>query len=254
MKTFVISLPDAAVRREKIKNNFFEKNINYELVNGVDKKDLIFLKDLSGFYFQNNLFKINSTNHKLYTNRSWFRYGEIANVFAHYQIWKKVSNDSEPNCLICEDDCYPSKNFTLDLLNQFDLNVNEFIYLQATTAHYQNKNMLISDLPNDERNSKLKKITKNKNIICEGTAAYCISKGACKKLCDYLEVTGFDGPIDNLISRLSDFNLFCPSDIDNYFYLDDTSKFSYTHHGQFGYKYTNGDVELNSTFEVLFKD
>jgi hypothetical protein len=40
---------------------------------------------------------------------------------------------------------------------------------------------------------------------------------------------------------------------ENYFFLDETSKFSYTHDGVFVSKYQNGVLELQSTCELIFK-
>lgn len=255
MKTIVISLPNAKERQEKIKINFLNKNINYKLSDGISAKDIIFLKDLSGFYFNDTLFKINDNNLIKYTNRNWFRFGEIANVFAHYKVWKQILNkEDETHFLICEDDCIPSSNFFVNSLLKFNLTDVGFIYLQATTAHYEDKKFLINNLPSCNQDNNLKEITENKSFICEGTAAYLISKEACKKLCSYVEDNGYDGPIDNLISRLDNFKLYCPIDIENYFFLDETSKFSYTHDGIFVSKYHNSTLELQSTCELIFKE
>jgi GR25 family glycosyltransferase involved in LPS biosynthesis len=255
MKTVVISLPNAKERQEKIKINFLNKNINYEMSNGVSPKDIVFLKNLSGFYFNDMLFKINDKNLIKHTNRNWFRFGEIANVLAHYKVCKTLLNDENNSYfLICEDDCIPSINFDLNHFNKFNFNETGFIYLQATTAHYQDKKILINQLPYCKTNNNLKEITKHKNFICEGTAAYIISKNYCQMLCDYIENNGYDGPIDNLICRLDNFTLYCPVDIENYFFLDDTSKFSYTHDGTFVSKYHNGTLELQSTCELIFKE
>jgi GR25 family glycosyltransferase involved in LPS biosynthesis len=255
MKTIVISLPNAKERQENIKINFLNKNINYEISDGISPKDIIFLKDLSGFYFDEKLFKINDKNLIKYTNRNWFRFGEIANVFAHYKVCKALLNDkNNSNFLICEDDCIPSVNFNFNDFNKFNFNETGFVYLQATTAHYQDKKTLISKLSDCKTNNNLKEITHNKNFICEGTAAYVISKDYCQMLCNYIENNGYDGPIDNLISRLDNFILHCPIDIENYFFLDETSKFSYTHDGVFVSKYQNGILELQSTCELIFKE
>ena len=156
MKTIVISLPAAKERQDKIKTNFLNKNINYEISDGISPKDIVFLKDLSGFYFNNIFFKINDKNLIKYTNRNWFRFGEIANVFAHYKVCKSLLNDkNNSHLLICEDDCIPSVNFNFNHFNKFNFNETGFVYLQATTAHYQDKKTLIEKLPYCKTNNNL---------------------------------------------------------------------------------------------------
>lgn len=256
MKTKVISLPSAIERQNNIAINFKNKNINYDLVDGVGVKDLIFDKDtLKYFKFLNKKIEINLNNLIKFTNRKWFRFGEIANVLAHYQVWHSLKSDKNENVyLICEDDCIPAQSFVLENLNLFDYSKIDCLYLQATTAHMQEKMTLIKNLPSVEWDDRLKIINNYTHFICEGTAAYCITKQGAQKLCDYVETVGFDGPIDNLFSRFQNFTLLCPKNIEDYFFLDSTANYSYTHTGSFEYKYMIRDVEFQTKDKLILGD
>jgi GR25 family glycosyltransferase involved in LPS biosynthesis len=170
---------------------------------------------------------------------------------AHYRLWKALQNDSTcETYLICEDDCLPSNGFKIDLLTKFDYSKIDFLYLQAITAHHQNKQALIDSLPFFLDTSNLKLIDRFKNYICEGMAAYCITKIGAKKLCDYIELNGYDGPVDNIVTRLKNFDCVCPSNLNDFFYLDDTASYSFTHSGDFFKKYDLNGIELQSRIEL----
>lgn len=252
MKTKVISLPAATERQQNILQNFSAKKMEYDLVDGIDVSDIVFSKNtMTNFTFKNKKFEINLENLFKYTNRKWFRFGEIANVLAHYQVWDSLKKDSDNDVyLICEDDCIPSKTFDLAKLNQFDYSKIDCLYLQATTAHMQEKKKLINILPETEWDKKLKTINQYVPFICEGTAAYCITKSGATKLCNYVEKIGFDGPIDNLFARLKDFVLVCPNQIDDYFFLDETANYSYTHTGKFDFEYQIEDFTFYTKKEL----
>ena len=130
----------------------------------------------------------------------------------------------------------------------------DFLYLQAVTAHYQNKNQYIETLPTAKWDHNLKIINTAKNYICEGMAAYCITKTGAKKLCSYIEENGYDGPVDNIITRLKDFECTCPVNLNDYFYLDDTSNFSYTHTGDFLNRYDLNGIELQAKVKLQIKE
>lgn len=252
MKTKVITLPTAIDRQKNISKHFSDKNIIFEFVSGVTPNEIIFYKSEEPYFvFNNTTIKINKFNLLKYTNRNWFRFGEIAALMAHYKLWKElIEDETETFYLICEDDCLPSKEYTEDLLKIFDYSNIDLLYLQAITAHHQDKKNLVLSLPTYKNDVNLKLINKYQNYICEGMVAYCITKMGAKKLCDYIELFGYDGPVDNIITRLDGFNCVCPSDLSKYFYLDDTATYSYTHSGNFINKYNFIGLELQSK-EIL---
>jgi GR25 family glycosyltransferase involved in LPS biosynthesis len=253
MKIKVISLATAVERQQKIKQNFDAKNMAYELVEGVSINDIKFDKSNCTYNFDNTNFLINKDNLLKYTNRLWVRFGEMAALMAHYRLWKALQDDlDEEVYLICEDDCLPAEGFKIDLLTQFDYSKIDFLYLQAITAHHQNKQNLIDSLPFVSNDSNLKLIDRFKNYVCEGLAAYCITKKGAKKLCEYIECNGYDGPVDNIITRLKNFDCMCPSNLNDYFYLDDTASYSYTHSGDFFNKYDLNGIELQSKQKLNF--
>jgi GR25 family glycosyltransferase involved in LPS biosynthesis len=256
MKTLVITLPSAVERHAKIKNNFKLCNIDYSIVNGVSNFDIIFNRSSTPSYtFAGKTFEINHENLLKYTKRSWVRFGEIAALMAHYKIWKDLCNDPVNEVyLICEDDCFPSSEHIMSNLSKFDYSKLDFLYLQAVTAHYQNKDQYIEALPEAEWDKNLKIINTSKHYICEGLAAYCITKTGAEKLCLYIEQNGYDGPVDNIITRLENFECTCPSNLNDYFYLDDTSNFSYTHTGNFLNKYDLNGIELQAKDSLQIKE
>lgn len=252
MKIKIITLPYAKERQEKIKYNFGIKNISYELADGIDPNHIKFNKTLQSYIFDGKNFLINKKNLLKYTNRLWIRFGEIAALMAHYRLWKALQSDPNDDVyLICEDDCLPSNAFKIDLLSKFDYSKIDFLYLQAITAHHQNKQALIDSLPYFLDSKNLKLIDRFKNYICEGLAAYCITKQGAKKLCDYIEINGYDGPVDNIITRLENLDCVCPENLNDFFYLDDTAAHSYTHSGDFFNKYDLNGIELQSKNNLL---
>ena len=246
MKIKVITLPEAKERQLRIKNIFDNKNIFFEFVNGVAPNDITFFKNLN-FKVHDKIYKINEENLLKYTNRLWVRFGEIGALMAHKYIWEELLNDKENNVyMICEDDFIFSDAFKIDFLDSFDYSKFDLLYLQAVTAHYQNKNNLLNVYKSASWDSNLKIIDKNKNIMFEGFACYCITKTGAQKALNYIENNGYDGPIDNLVCHIDNFLSVCPTNINDYVYLDDTSKFSYTHTGDFIHKYKLNNIELQS--------
>lgn len=248
MKTKVITLDDAKERQENVKKYFSEKAINFDFVSGVTPDEIVFYNSENPYFvFNGKNIKLNEQNLMKYTSRLWFRFGEVAALMAHYKIWKELIEDkNEVAYLICEDDCMPSKTFNVSVLDSFNYDEIDLLYLQAITAHHQDKKMLVEALPYFKHDLNLKLITKFKNYICEGMVAYCITKQGAKKLCDYLEINGYDGPVDNLIVRVEGFDCVCPANLSDYFYLDTTSSYSYTHDGNFVNKYAINSLELQS--------
>ena len=143
MKTRVITLPEAFDRQKKIDALFNSKNIDFQYKIGVGPKDIKITSNF-GFICKNKTYSINKDNLIKYTNRVWIRFGEIAALMAHKSIWEELIKDENENVyLICEDDCRFSDSFTMEYLDQFDDTKYDLLYLQAVTAHYQNKNNLL---------------------------------------------------------------------------------------------------------------
>lgn len=250
MKTRVITLPEAFDRQKKIDKLFNSKNIDFQYRIGIEPKDMEITSN-PGFICKNKTYFINKKNLIKYTNRVWIRFGEIAALMAHKSIWEELIKDENENVyLICEDDCRFSDSFTMEYLNQFDATKYDLLYLQAVTAHYQNKNNLLQLYKNADWDNRLKVIDKHKEIMFEGFAGYCISKEGAKKLIQYIESNGYDGPIDNLVCHVDDFICVCPTNINDYVCLDEDSKYSFTHSGDFKHQYRLNGIEIHSREEI----
>jgi type IV secretory pathway VirB6-like protein len=88
----------------------------------------------------------------------------------------------------------------------------------------------------------------------EGFAGYCLSKQGAKKLINYVETNGYDGPIDNLVCHIEDFLSVCPANINDYVCLDSDSNYSFTHSGDFIHQYTLNGIELQSKEPLNIKN
>ncbi|MEO5366118.1 MAG: glycosyltransferase family 25 protein [Magnetococcus sp. WYHC-3] len=155
---------------------------------------------------------------------------------------------------MCEDDCLLSDNFLINSLDLFDYSKFDLLYLQAVTAHHQNKAEIIKNYPNADWDSNLKIINSNKMIMFEGFAGYCISKSGAQKAIEYIEKNGYDGPIDNLVCHIPNFISVCPVNLQNYLFLDETSKYSYTHTGNFLYNHKLNQINLQSKKQLKLKN
>lgn len=242
----IITLPSATERHKDIREVFENQQIPFQFERGVSESDMQFSYTPPHFVFENTKIPLRIRNILACTNRSWVRFGEMAALMAHYRLWKKLAASNDKCYLICEDDCRPSKTFKIETLSSFDYDKIDLLYLQAITAHYQPKQRMVDALPSASFDPRLKAITNMKGLICEGLAAYCISKLGAKKLCDHIENHGYDGPVDNIITRLLNFECYCPSDIINYFDLAKTSNYSYTHTSDNWLKTNIGNIEIQS--------
>jgi GR25 family glycosyltransferase involved in LPS biosynthesis len=253
MKTKIITLPSELVRQKIIKNSFDDKKIKFEFINGINIEDVKFIKNTPGFIFNNCFLKINIPQLLKYTNRNWIKFGEIGCFLAHYKLYKQLLSEKDINeYLICEDDCKPSINFFIEKFNIFNFSKIDLLYLQSVTAHHQNKQPLVDMLPVSQKEKNIKNIIHNISNICEGTTSYIITKSGAKKFCDYIDNNGYDGPIDNLFTRVPNMELSCPIDVENYFTLENTSKNSSIHSGEFRYNYNILEIILKSNKQLEF--
>lgn len=274
MITKVITLPQAKDRQNQIDLSFGLKNIPFQYFFGVESNDFLFTKDET-FYFKNKPFKIHSAKLYDYTLRFYILIGEIANVFAHYCLWNELKKDSNNDVyLICEDDCTPSDNFNINNLMDVDYSDIDCLYLQAPPTKESEKRIqsIVEGLENFKLTSELKIVPPDLifkdhktfyNFICVGTGAYCITKRGAQKLCDYIENIGYDGPMDNFISRMQNFNLIYPTKIKNFFCLNEMAKYSYIQNTVFPESSEThvleilssvGKIEIRSRKELQIKD
>jgi len=247
----IITLPSATERHKDIRAVFENQQIPFQFEKGVLEKEIVFYSNPPHFIFNDTKIPLRISNILSCTNRTWVRFGEIAALMAHYRLWKRLIHSDDKFYLICEDDCLPAKSFNIETLADFEYDKIDLLYLQAITAHYQPKQRMIDALPSASFDPRLKVINNQKGLICEGLAAYCISKMGAKKLCDHIETHGYDGPVDNIITRLLHFQCYCPFDIINYFDLAKTSNYSYTHTSDNWLKTNIGNIEIQSKNKII---
>lgn len=237
MNIKVITLPEAYERQQRIISSFEANNLKFEFRDGVRLEDCKFtsIDDIHFVEFCGTSLKINENEFIENTNRSWMRFGEIAAYVAHYKIWKEFKDSNDDKIIICEDDAYPQSD--MSFLNDLNYDGIEFVNLQTVTAHNQEKQVLYREPFVSFANNGLVKYENYIKILCEGLAAYMITKSGAKLLCDYIEANGFVGPNDCLIAKLAEQKImpvYSPVDLYKCFGLDpETNQVSYTHTGQF---------------------
>lgn len=232
----VITLPEAIERQQKIKTNFNKYNINFVFKNGIVNNQCFFEEECGLHYIfcDDVKLKINEDLLLQNTNRNWIRFGEIAAYIAHYKLWKEFLNSNEETALICEDDANPQSD--LNFLLNFDYSKINFLNLQNVTAHNQAKINLYRE-PFVKVSDNLVEYKKQLPILCEGLAAYLITKTGANKLCSFIEENGYVGPNDCMITKLCEAGVMpihAPLDVEKCFGLDqETYQTSYTHTGNF---------------------
>lgn len=237
MKICVITLPDATERQNRIIDSFSSNNLKFEFKNGIKIEDCKFFKSEKNYYVEckGNQIQINEDKFIENTKRSWMRFGEIAAYVAHYNIWKEFKESGDDKIIICEDDAYPQSD--MSFLNEINFDGISFVNLQTVTAHNQEKQPLYREPFISFSNNGLVKYEKYIGILCEGLAAYMLTKTGAKTLCDYIEANGFVGPNDCLIAKLAETDIMdvhSPVDLQKCFGLDpETNQISYTHSGTF---------------------
>jgi len=237
MKIKVITLPEAIERQAEINKNFGKYNIPFEYADGININDCKFIEENSTHYIVYNdiKLKINEYLFEQNTNRPWMRFGEIAAYIAHYKLWKEFQNSSDEQVIICEDDAFPQSD--LSLLKTIDYSGVHFINLQTVTAHYQSKNELYREPFVSFHHPGLVLYEKYLHLLCEGLAAYLLTKDGANILCSYIENNGFVGPNDCLITKLAEakvLKIHSPIKLEECFSLDPkTYSTSYTHTGNF---------------------
>lgn len=237
MNVKVITLPEAKERQKRITTSFKNNSIPFQFRDGIELKDCQFHEINGKHYVENKrrLFEINEDKFISNTNRTWMRFGEIAAYIAHYNVWKEFNNSNDESILICEDDAWPQSDMTF--LNEIDLSEIGFINLQTVTAHNQDKQPLYRNPFVSFENNGLVKYKMYISVLCEGLAAYMLTKSGSKILCEYIEENGFVGPNDCLIAKLAEQNIlpvYSPVHLEKCFGLDaETNNVSYTHSGTF---------------------
>lgn len=100
-KIFVITLERAKDRHAELAKNL--AGLNYELVYGVDKKNLNFADlEVSGVYLSERTFKLNR-----YVKEKYLQLGAIACAWSHRNLYQRIVEENISRALIFEDDAMP---------------------------------------------------------------------------------------------------------------------------------------------------
>lgn len=195
-------------------NNAFIKIVNLErrsdrkkdTMNKLDKAgiptdDCEFIKAVDG----SSLKPTPELNHLFRNNDFGSRRGVIGCALSHYNLWKRLLNDSQHEYyVIMEDDFVLCSNFKkqLDTLKSN----NEFATREVLFLGYhmieKNRNYDIYNMVSHQVDVK----ELNKDIYIGGYFAYSINKVGAKKILDYIDQNGINHGIDYL-NKILDNNI-----------------------------------------------
>ena len=178
MRCIVINLKRAVGRKQYITNQLNQLNQNYEIVEGIDWKDIS----------PSQLSKT-ARNIRIKSSFRSLTRGQIGCNLSHRKVLNWLKHSSEKMMAVLEDDVKLSKDFP-DVLNTLESTPHKFdiVFLGSTFR----KDQLVNLVPlNNQYNSSL-------SISREGGAwGYIITKEAAIKFLNYLpDVTG---PIDDAL-------------------------------------------------------
>jgi len=196
------------------KNNAFIKIVNLErrsdrkkktlkmlVDSGVSSNDYEFVKAVDGLL----LSPTTELKHLFKNNDFGSRIGVIGCALSHYNLWKRLVNDSQHEYyVIMEDDFVLCSNFkkhleTLKTNNEFEL--REVLFL-GYHMFEKNRNYDIYNLVSESVDVK----DLNKDLYIGGTFAYSINKVGAKKLLEYIDKNGINHGIDYL-NKILDNNI-----------------------------------------------
>lgn len=201
IKTKVISI-EGSPRRPKVQGYLKEKQISFEFFNAACSSNIQKINDT--FKFKNYIFKINVNNKfpDSFKGRGWISIGEIGVLVSHYCIWKELTQSNDLDAiLILEDDAKPL--FTgEDIINFYttqNLEEVDIVACQRTKPNFEHR--VVFDTLTD--NIRLMESDYEKNMLCEGTAGYIITKKGADKMTKIIEKYNLIFTADNFIWRCS---------------------------------------------------
>lgn len=179
--TYVISLKNEIVRRDRIKESLLENNVDFKFIDAVD------LRGGGGINY-NKSKKNNTAISRLMT------IGEVGCALSHVHCYEKIIESNDEWTLILEDDAIVS-NLNDDAITSISSEIKKFDIDVVILGYSKLK-------PEDERIYKLMepvKVKANcngfslgtpwKNWTC-GTVAYLINQRGAKKLLSYYQDNG----------------------------------------------------------------
>jgi len=202
MKIYICHYYKLAERIEYLKNQFKEKNINYEVVCGKDRNEL---KDQDYSIFSTNP-DYNKNRSDYSTTRGNYNIlnssesGVAANFLTHIEIWKKISIGADKYSLVLEDDAVFVDNYDEywnHAINTFPDDLDIAYLNEGCGFTIENK----LGLKRSSDKIWYKCDIKETRTCC----SYIISKNFCKKLLNnlYPIVLGVDHELNYLQKKLN---------------------------------------------------
>jgi GR25 family glycosyltransferase involved in LPS biosynthesis len=189
-KIKIINLKHREDRRKATEKLLHENNIkNYEFVEAVNGRELTLTQGIK------KLFKGND-----FGNRK----GVIGCALSHYNLWKKLLEDTENSYyIIMEDDILEvCENFG-EKIQMEQYYVNSDVLFLGYSMFSKNRNFKIYNENNDITIHPL-----NKNLYIGGTFGYSINKMGAYKLLDYINKNGIKHGIDYLIKIIPELDSY----------------------------------------------
>lgn len=163
MKKIVISLSSALDRRNHIKQEFTQKNLDFEFFDAIQPDTLLNCENKLGLSLKNSSLTEN----------------EKSCFMSHFFLWNKIVNENLDFVAIFEDDIYLSDNAET-FLNTNVLNDYDFIKIEKTT-----NNVLL----HKQKKYKYKNVEYQVGILKSkhtGTGGYILSHNGAKKIIDFV--------------------------------------------------------------------
>ena len=161
---FVISLARAAARREKMRRQLEEMNLNHTVIDAVDGATL----DLSQYAD-----RLRFDKWKFLRGRELSR-GEIGCFLSHYQLWESLAANKTECALVLEDDPVLDKNFAEVAAAAAQVKWRWDVILLSSRKRYK-VDRVLCPLPHNRR-----LVRYNKRVGT--TRAYLINLGGARKL------------------------------------------------------------------------
>ena len=180
-KIKVINLLRRNDRRDNVIQKFKSANItNYEFIEAVDGKKIVTTSEIK------KLFTVNDFGN---------RRGVIGCALSHYNLWKRLINDTVDYYVIMEDDFELCENFQ-EKMNKINLEDYELIFFGYHM--FENERDKVRSIYNVEsEHTTIEKL--NNNLYIGGTHCYSINRQGAIKILEYISMNGIKHAIDYLM-------------------------------------------------------
>lgn len=188
MKNFVVNLKRRTDRKENIEKLF--GSIEYEFFEAVDGKQLQGTPEIQKLFAGNDFM---------------WRKGVIGCALSHYNLWKKLAEDTSDAYCIFEDDVFIPENFK-NLLKECEKNIQDIDFLMLGYTMFNHIRSQVKDIY-DTFSDNIKFDIFRKDLYIGGFFGYIITKNGAKKMLEYIEKNGIKHGIDYLIKIMPELKI-----------------------------------------------